>query len=110
MKFHELAACLEPAVPGGLSRAPYLRELILMFTTVTEHEGGTNQGPSKLPSDSVFESRTSRDSAFSKKLANAICARLDINAFIERLHELDLVTQELTAQNIATHDGGVHDA
>lgn len=110
MKFHELAACLEPAVPGGLSRVPYLRELILMFTTVTEHEWETNRGPSTLPSDPVFESRASRDSALSEKLANAICARLDINAFIERLHELDLVTQELTAQNIVGHDGGEHDA
>lgn len=104
MKFFELAKCLEPAVPGGLSRAPYMRELISMFTTVTEDEWDTHRDPSTLPSDSVLESMTSRDSAFSKKLANAICARLDINAFIERLYELDLATQELIAQNIAAHD------
>lgn len=99
MKSFELATCLEPAVPGGLSRAPYLRELISMFTIVIEDEWDTNQDPSPLPSDSVLESITTRDSASSKKLANAICAQLDIKAFIERLHELDLATQELIAHD-----------
>lgn len=104
MKFHELARCLAPALPGGLARAERMRELISMFTTVTEDEWDTNRDPSTLPSDSVLESMASRDLAFSKKLANAICAHLDINAFIERLHELDLATQELIAHNIAAHD------
>lgn len=52
MKFHELAACLAPALPGGLARAERMRELISMFTTVTEDEWGTNRDPSTLPSDS----------------------------------------------------------
>lgn len=104
MKFHELAACLAPALPGGLARAERMRELISMFTTVTEDEWGTRNDPTALPSDSVLESMASRASGFTKKLATAICARLDINAFIERMDELDLATQELIAQNIATHD------
>lgn len=104
MKFHELAACLAPALPGGLARAERMRELISMFTTVTEDEWGTNRDPSALASDSVLESMASRASGFTKKLANAICARLDIDAFVERLYGLDLTTQELIAQNIAAHD------
>ncbi|MGO3330745.1 hypothetical protein [Brevibacterium aurantiacum] len=104
MKFHELAACLAPALPGGLARAERMRELISMFTTVTEDEWGTNRDPSTLPSDSVLESMASRASGFTKMLPNAICARLDIDAFVERLYGLDLATQELIAQNIAAHD------
>lgn len=104
MKFHELAACRAPALPGGLARAERMRELISMFTTVTEDEWGTNRDPSTLPSDSVLESTASRASGFTKKLANAICARLDIDAFVERLYGLDLAIQELIAQNIAAHD------
>lgn len=104
MKFHELATCLAPALPGGLARAERMRELISMFTTVTEDEWGTNRDPSTLPSDSVLESMASRASGFTKKLANAICPRLDIDAFVERLYGLDLATQELIAQNIADHD------
>ncbi|ALU21850.1 hypothetical protein AN398_06985 [Corynebacterium pseudotuberculosis] len=103
MKFHELAACLAPALPGGLARAERMRELIFVFTTVTEDEWGTNRDPSTLASDSVLESMASRPSGFTKKLANAICSRLDIDAFVERLHELDLASQELIAQNIAAH-------
>ncbi|QTG75813.1 hypothetical protein [Trueperella pecoris] len=41
MKFHELAACLAPSLPGGLARAERMRKLISMFTTVTEDEWGT---------------------------------------------------------------------
>ncbi|QCL06844.1 ABC-three component system protein [Corynebacterium pseudotuberculosis] len=103
MKFHELAACLAPALPGGLARAERMRELIFVFTTVTEDEWGTNRDPSTLASDSVLESMASRPSGFTKKLANAICSRLDIDAFVERLHGLDLAPQELIAQNIAAH-------
>lgn len=55
MKFFELAACLEPAVPGGLARAPYLRELISIFTTVTEDEWNTRKDPSNLPTDDIFD-------------------------------------------------------
>ena len=55
MKFFELAKCLKPAMPRGLSRAPFMRELISMFTTFTEDEWGTNRAPSTLPSDSALE-------------------------------------------------------
>lgn len=78
MKFHELAACLAPGLPGGLASAERMRELISMFTTVTEDEWGINRDPSALPSDSVLESMASRASGFTKKHANAICPRLDI--------------------------------
>lgn len=71
---------------GELACAPYLRELISMFATVTEDEWDTAQDPSILPPNSVLESLASHDSAFSKKLANVITVRVDINALIERLH------------------------
>ncbi|TRX47074.1 hypothetical protein FNY88_10840 [Corynebacterium guaraldiae] len=103
MKFYELAMCLAPALPGGLARAERMRELISMFTTVTEDEWGTRSDPAELPSDSVLESMASRSSGFTKKLATAICARLNINAFIERLEELDLATQELITTNIEAY-------
>lgn len=94
----------------GLLRAPYLRELISMFTTVTKDEWDINRDLSTLPSGSALESMASCDSVFSEKLANAICARLGINAFMECLHDLDLAIQELFAQNIAAHDRDKHDA
>lgn len=103
MKFFELARCLEPAVPGGLSRTPYMCELISMFTTVSEAEWVTRKDPSHLPTDAVRESMASRDSGFSKKVAKAICARLDAQLFVSVLTELDLATQELIAQNIADY-------
>ena len=103
MKFHESAACLAPALPGGLARAERMRELISMFTTVTDTEWGTKRDPSTLAPNSVLESLASRDTGVTKKLANAICARLNINAFVERLHELDLATQELITQSVATY-------
>lgn len=104
MKFDELAACLAPALPGGLAPAERIRELISMCTIVTEDEWGTRNDPTALPSDSVLESMASRAAGFTKKLATAICARLGINAFIERMDEPDLDTQELIARNIAAHD------
>lgn len=75
MKFFELADALHPLVPGGLARAPYLRELISMFTTVTEADWATRADPSTLPSDATLERMASTDKAFTKKLAKAITAR-----------------------------------
>lgn len=93
MKFHELGTRPAPTVPGGLTRAGRTREMISMFTTVTEDEWNTNRAPSTLPPDSAFESITSRDSA-SKKLANAIWARLDIDALRSTpLHRFSSTTQ-----------------
>lgn len=103
MKFFELAQCLEPAVPGGLSRAPYMRELISMFTTVTEDEWTTRNDPSTLPSDATLESMASRDSGFPKKLAKAICAKLNTAPFVWHMNELSLDTQELIARHIAAY-------
>ena len=103
MKFFELAKCLEPAVPGGLPRALYLRELISMFTTISEADWATRRDPSHLPSDSVLESMSSRDSAFSKKLAKAICAKFDAERFISNMDSLDLGTQELITASIETY-------
>lgn len=104
MKFFELATCLEPAVPGGLSRAPYLRELISMFTTVTEDEWNTRKDPSTLPTDSTLESMYSRDGAFPIKLAKALCARLNTDQFVSSMEELDLPVKEIIANSIATYD------
>lgn len=103
MKFFELADALQPAVPGGLSRAPYLRELISMFTNVTEAEWATRNDPSTLPSDSTLESMASRDSAFTKKLAKAITARWGIKNFVTVLDELELETQQLITDNISAY-------
>lgn len=103
MKFFELADALQPAVPGGLSRASYLRELISMFTNVTEAEWATRNDPSTLPSDSTLESMASRDSAFTKKLAKAITARWGIKNFVTVLDELELETQQLITDNIAAY-------
>ncbi|WP_277100731.1 hypothetical protein [Cutibacterium granulosum] len=108
MKFFELADALQPAVPGGLSRAPYLRELISMFTNVTEAEWATRNDPSTLPSDSTLESMASRDSAFTKKLAKAITARWGIKNFVTVLDELELETQQLITDNIAAYGEQVH--
>jgi len=55
-----------------------MRELISMFTTVTEDEWGINRDPSALPSDSVLESMASRASGFTKKHANAMVASLSV--------------------------------
>lgn len=103
MKFFELANCFAPAVPGGLARAPFMRELISLFTNVTEDEWDTRRDPSTLPTDAVLESMASRDSGFSKKLATAICSRLRTGIFIDHMNELDLPTQELIAQNVAAY-------
>ncbi|MBM7051023.1 ABC-three component system protein [Rothia sp. ZJ1223] len=103
MKFFELAQCLEPAVPGGLARAPYLRELISMFTTVTEADWATRRDPSSLPSDSTLESMYSRDAAFPKKLAMAMCAKFDAETLIRAMDDLDLAVQELIATNIEAY-------
>lgn len=103
MKFFELADALQPAVPGGLSRAPYLRELISMFTNVTEAEWTTRNDPSVLPSDATLESMASRDSAFTKKLAKAITARWGIMNFVTVLDELELETQQLITDNITAY-------
>lgn len=103
MKFFELASCLAPAVPGGYARAQFLRELISMFTNVTEDEWATRRDPSALPTDAVLESMMSRDSGFSKKLAGAICSRLSTSNFIDHMNDLDLPTQELIAQNLAAY-------
>ena len=103
MKFFELADALQPAVPGGLPRAPYLRELISMFTNVTEAEWATQNDPSTLPSDSTLESMASRDSAFTKKLAKAITARWGIKNFVTVLDELELETQQLITDNISAY-------
>lgn len=99
MKFFELAKCLEPAAPGGLSRGPYMREVISMFATVTEDGLGSNRDSSTLPSDSMFESIASRDSGFTKKRANALSPRLNIDVFVERFYGSDLTTQELIAHD-----------
>lgn len=104
MKFFELASCLTPAVPGGYSRAPFMCELISMFTNVTEDEWNTRKDPSTLPTEAVLESVASRDPGFSKKLATAICSRLRTGIFIGHMNELDRPTQELIAQNIAAYD------
>lgn len=104
MKFFELAKCLRPSVPGGLARAPYMRELISMFTTVTETEWGQRNDPSALPSDSTLESMCSRDSAFTVKLAQAICSRLDTTPFIRNMDELSLDTQELIMNELKAFD------
>lgn len=103
MKFFELADALQPAVPGGLARAPYLRELISMFTNVTEAEWATRNDPATLPSDATLESMASRDNAFTKKLAKAITARWGIKNFVTVLDELELETQQLITDNIATY-------
>ena len=103
MKFFELADALQPLVPGGLARAPYLRELISMFTNVTEAEWKTRNDPSELPSDATLESMASRDSAFTKKLAKAITARWGINNFVTVLDALELETQQLITDNIAAY-------
>ncbi|XCB30435.1 ABC-three component system protein [Arcanobacterium hippocoleae] len=103
MKFFELADALHPLVPGGLARAPYLRELISMFTTVTETEWTTRADPSFLPSDATLERMASTDSAFTKKLAKAITARWGIKNFVNILDGLELETQQLITDNIAAY-------
>lgn len=104
MKFFELAACFEPAVPRGLARAPYLRELISMFTTVTGDEWTTRKDPSNLPTDSTLESMCSRDNAFPIKLAKALYARLNTDQFVSTMEELDLPVKEIIANSIAAYD------
>lgn len=101
VKFFEFAKCLKPAIPGGLPRASYMRELISMFTTITEEEWQSPRDPARLVSDSVLESMASRDDAMPKKLAEAICAKLDTDRFVCRMGELSLETQELIAEEIA---------
>ena len=56
MRFFELADALHPLVPGGLTRTPYLREMISMFTTVTEAEWAQLAPPSPLASGATSES------------------------------------------------------
>lgn len=103
MKFFELADALHPLVPGGLARAPYLRELISMFTTVTEAEWATRADPSTLPSDATLERMASTDKAFTKKLAKAITARWGVKNFVTVLDDLELETQQLITDNIAAY-------
>lgn len=54
MKFFELPDALQPLVPGGLVRAPYLRELISMFTTVTETSPPTSSHESVTHSSATL--------------------------------------------------------
>ena len=103
MKFFELADCLQPVVGKSLARAPYLRELISMFTTVSETEWNTRADPSALPSDATLEAMASRDTSFTKKFANAITSRWGIENFVDRLDDLQLPTKRLIADNIAKY-------
>ncbi len=100
MKFFEFAEAMRPLVPGKLSRAPYLRELISMFTTVTENEWGTRNDPITVVSDSTLDSMTSRDNAFTKKLAQAIHSRLRIDNFIDVIQDLDDAAKMLIVHNL----------
>lgn len=103
MKFFELADALHPLVPGGLARAPYLRELFSMFTIVTEAEWETRADPSVLPSDATLERMASTNTAFTKKLARAITARWGIKNFVTVLDGLELETQQLITDSIAAY-------
>lgn len=103
MRFFELADALHPLVPGGLTRTPYLREMISMFTTVTEAEWATRADPSTLPSGATLERMASVDKAFTKKLAKAITARWGIKNFVNILDGLELETQQLITDNIAAY-------
>ncbi|MDO5722517.1 MAG: hypothetical protein Q4P06_08280 [Actinomycetaceae bacterium] len=100
MKFFEFAEAMKPLVPGKLTRAPYLRELISMFTTVTEDEWGTDKDPVTVVTDSTLDSMTSRDSAFTRKLAQTMHSRLNINNFIDLIQDLDDPAKVLIAQNL----------
>lgn len=100
MKFFEFAEAMRPLVPGKLTRAPYLRELISMFTTVTDDEWNTDKDPVTAVSDSTLDSMASRDSAFTKKLAQTLHSRLNINNFIDLVEELEEPAKALIAQNL----------
>lgn len=101
MQFHEWAKSVRPVVPGNLHGPTYARELISMFTTVTEDEWGTWKDPtsSVSASDEVLTSLMSRDAGFSKGLANAIHARLNIGNLIYLIEELDEPAQNLIRLN-----------
>ncbi|OKL50466.1 hypothetical protein [Boudabousia marimammalium] len=103
MKLFELADTPHPLVPRGLAHAPYLRELISMFTTVTEAEWVTRAGPYTLPSDATLERIALTDKVFTKKLAKAITARWRIKNFVTMIDGLELETQQLITANIASY-------
>lgn len=103
MEFNEWCKAMKPLVPGGLGGPTYMRELISMFTTVSGNEWATRKDPSTLPSDSTLEAMFSRASSFTKKFANALLSRLNIENLMELIKELDLPAKKQIANNFAEY-------
>lgn len=99
MKFFEFAQAIAPLVPGSLPRAPFMRELISMLTSIKESEWGTRKDPEEFPSDTTLESMFSRDTAFTKKFANSLNSRLNTANFIYLIKELDPAAKQQIVDN-----------
>lgn len=104
MEFNEWCKAMKPLVPGGLGGPSYMRELISMFTTVSEDEWTTRKDPSVLPSDATLESMFSRASSFTMKFANALLSRLNLKNLMGLIKGLDLPAKKLIADNFATYN------
>ena len=100
MKLFEFADALRAIVPGAPPWEVFWREFVSCFTTVSEDEWTTQADPSVLPTDETLKAMTSQDKAFSVKFARAIYARLDIDAFSNKLDSLELATQTLMAEKL----------
>lgn len=104
MKLFELAKALQALVPGAPNRADFWREFISCFTSCPFEDFASSKDPSVLPTGATLNSMSSRDSAFTKKFAQAIYARLDTDHFIDVLSELDPATQTLMLENLRKYD------
>lgn len=101
MRFFELADGLRTLGPGGLARAPYLRESFSMFTTVIEAEWSTRSASTMLPNDATLGRMASIRPAFRKKFARAITLPWGIKKFDFIFDDLELKTQQSIIDNIA---------
>lgn len=100
MKLFELAEALRTLIPGNLDRAPFWREFISTFTFFTSEDLEKRLDPTVIPSDATLESMNSRDDAFPRKFAKAICARLDTDNFIDLLAAVPPETKTLMIENL----------
>ena len=103
VKFCDLLKCLQPITGKGSNGAAQVAEVISMLTSVPEDRWNTPADPSTLATEETRRKIFTSDTAFTKKLANAMYECLNLDNFISAIDEHPIPAKEQVLANLGQH-------
>jgi hypothetical protein len=105
LDFKMFCAMLYKRISDDYDVPQFVKDLIVMITSVPEGEWGTKKDPSESVSTNTYRNFAKR--GISKKVARAICYRLTPEIFIESLNSRPSEVLKLLAQDLRPYDPNV---